>query len=298
MNFQQHIEAFCKEQGVVFERDLKTGVSFVAAHGPRDQKVVFVLDPIDPERRPGKPKGKASGKAMMELKRMEEIFRVMKDFRFFKLCLPGVFGMGRYGESFDWVMLKYYEGVRYSEADGQIPDSLAAEAAMMVFDMVQVPVLKFAKAVQTEHYPNRVAELHPQMSLLVEHGVVSAERCEELVADWKAFFEKTVPTLYTIQNGNFRPGKFLHLDESVVLLDWGTARITAAEDVIAYCLHALWRQPKWQQRFLKELEYLLDIQPEWLHIMKQWCAVQQLIAELPGKTLSNAEREYLQNQLA
>jgi hypothetical protein len=260
--------------------------------------VVIVLDHIDPERRPGKPKGKARGQALVGLERMEEIFQVMKDYRFFKLCLPAVFGMGRYGESFDWLMLKYYEGDRYNEAEGKVPQELAAETAMMLFDLSQVPVLKLSKRVATEHYPNRLDALHPQMAVLVEHGLMNAERVEALVAQWRAFFEKKVPTLYTIQNGDFRPDNFLHLSESIVLLDWAQSLVTAMEDAAAHCWIAMWRQPEWQKSFVREIEYLVDMNPEWLAVMKQWSAVQHAIAGLHDGTLNDAEKTFLKNQLA
>jgi hypothetical protein len=292
---QESVQEWCASQGMTFERELKPDVSYVASGGPRGQQVVVVVDPIDPARRPGKPKGKAAGKAMKELERMEQMFMVMKDYRFFRLCLPGVYGMGRYGEVFDWVMLKYYEGERVDETTGELSASLAVEGAMMVFDLTQVPVLKFHKTVATEHYPNRVIELHPCMTLLVEHGVMSAERVETIVAEWNTFFERKVPTLYTVQNGDFRPHNWLRLTEATVLLDWKEARITTLEDVVAHCWISMWRQPEWQERFVREVTYLIDLNPEWLAVMKQWHAVQRACEALELHTLEDREREYLQN---
>ncbi len=291
------VAAFVREQGFTLVREFVPDHSYVIDHGPRDRQALVVIDPINPERRPGKPKGKAQGREMRALERMEEIFQVMKDFRFFALCLPGVFGMGRYGESFDWVMLKYYDGTRYDETRGDVPMELAAEAAMMVFDLTQVPVLKFSKKVETEHYPNRLKTLHPQFSVLVEHGIVSAERAEELVNHWSTFFDQNVPTLYTIQNGCFSPKKFLHLEESIVLLDWADARVTTVEDVVAYCWIAMFRQPQWQSRFLDEVQQLLDTNPEWLSVMKQWNAAQRAIFLALQNALTDEERTFLQTIL-
>lgn len=280
------IKQFFQEQKLVLIEELKPDRVFVVEGGELKRKMVLKIDPIEADRRPGKAKGLPRGEYLLEARRMEEAFKIMKDYRFFKLCLPGVYGMGRYGEEFDWLLMKHYEGTRFewSESDEDqdilggkaLSESSAADIAMMVFDLTQVPPLKFTKKVETKNYPEAVAQLVEKCKTVSSLGIELKE-IEQAAEEWLKFFEEKHATLYTIQNGDFYPRNFLQLEESIVLLDWEDAKITTVEEVIAYCTILMWNNPAWQQRFLKEVGYLLAINEEWLKHMLRYRALEQLV---------------------
>ncbi|MBI2411359.1 MAG: hypothetical protein HYV32_05700 [Candidatus Kerfeldbacteria bacterium] len=287
MSFEQSIQQFFAENGFQLVKEIKRERAYVVNNGPRGAQVMVKIEPLDAEHRPGKPKGKARGAIAQESARMEEVFKLMKDYRFFKLCLPAVFGMGRYQDLFDWTMYKYYEGERYqwSEYDTDadtlggraIPAQAAADMAMMVFDFTQVPVLKFNKKVPTKNYVEDIAVLTEQVSVLVAAEVLTQQEVETALQEFREFYDKKIPTLYTIQNGNFYPRNFLRLTETIVVFDWESAQITTVEEVVAYMYILMWENPEWQKRFLVELAYLLEIQHEWLTHMIRYRALKQLI---------------------
>lgn len=281
------IQSFLEENGYQYISELHPDHALVVEGGPFKRRVLLKVDWLDAAHRPGKPKGIAKGDALQESKRMEQVFAVMKDFRFFKLCLPGMYGMGRYQDQFDWVIFKWYDGERFawSEHDDEpavlggkaIPPSMARDAAMMVFDLTQVPVLKFSKKVPTRNYPEETKALQGNAAAAVSLGFVTQVEVDALCTALLAFFEKKVPTLYTIQNGNFYPRNFLQLAESIVLLDWDSAVISTVEEVIAYEWILMWGNPEWQKTFLNELEYLMDVNQEWLAQMIKYRALHQLV---------------------
>lgn len=283
----QTIEQFFADEHYAVVKEIQLNRSYVVDGGPRGQRLLVKIDPIEAERRPGKPKGKGRGKSMVENARMEEIFKLMKDYRFFKLCLPAVFGMGRYREAFDWVLLKYYDGDEYqwSEKDSA-PDALggkaisvdsASEIAIMVFDLTQVPVLKFSKKVETTNYKDEFAALKKRMTTDgIKTIPASQQEIESAVQLLEQFVQKEVPTLFTIQNGDFYPRNFLHLEESILLLDWEDARISAVEELIAYISLLMWGNEKWIERFHVELNHLVEMNTEWLTSMMLYRSLLQL----------------------
>jgi len=201
--------------------------------------------------------------------------------------LPAVFGMGRFEDYFDWVIYKYYEGKVYpwSEKNNQstelggaaISPENASEVAMLVFDLTQVPVLKFSQKVETKNYPEELASLTISGEVAVKAELISAEELNQALTRLGVFYDKKVPTLYTIQNGDFYPRNFLKLKESIVLLDWESAGITTVEEVVAYGHLLMWNNPEWQKLFLSELHNLLDLNEEWLRMMQLLVALKQVI---------------------
>lgn len=305
MTLDQSIQQFFTENGFQLVKEIKKERSYLLNNGPRGAQIIINIEPLDAEHRPGKSKGKARGAIAAETARMEEVFKLMKDYRFFKLCLPAVFGMGRYQEAFDWTMCKYYEGERYqwSEYDKDtetlggraIPVHAAADMAMLVFDFTQVPVLKFNKKVATKNYVEDLATLTPEAATVVQPGMLQQEEVETVLQELRVFYDKKIPTLYTIQNGNFYPRNFLRLSETIVVFDWKSAQITTVEEVIAYMYILMWENLKWQQRFLEELDYLLEINPEWLTQMIRYRALKQLALWMhtPNASLQTAREAML-----
>lgn len=282
------IQTFFKEEGYQLVEEVKADRVFVLDGGPMNRRVILKIDFLDSEHRPGKPKGIAKGEAHAESVRMEQVFAVMKDYRFFKLCLPAVYGMGRYREDFDWIVFKWYDGARFAWSEKEsgeallgghaVPVSSAKAIAMVVFDLTQVPVLKFSKKVPTRNYPAHVEQLRASAGLAaaVKKGYVTQERVDVLLGEWITFFDRKVPTIYTIQNGDFYPRNMLQLSESIVLLDWDSAVISTVEEVIAYEYLLMWGNLEWQKKFLAEVEYLMDVNQEWLAQMMTFRALHQL----------------------
>lgn len=267
-------------------QEIKKDRVFLVDDASQGKRMIVKIDVLDAAQRPGKAKGIAKGDALAESARMEQAFAVMKDYRFFKLCLPAVYGMGRYKDAFDFVLFKQYDGEHFawSEYDDQpkilggsaIPVSSAGSIAMMIFDLTLVPVLKFSKKVPTRNYPERVRQLSEEASAAIDKGLITRTAVDARVQEWLAFFDQKKPTLYCIQNGDFYPRNFLQLAESIVLLDWESALISSVEEVIAYEHVLMWGNPAWQERFLKEARSLIDVNEEWLEQMIRFCALKQL----------------------
>ncbi|MCW1930463.1 MAG: hypothetical protein KIH62_004055 [Candidatus Kerfeldbacteria bacterium] len=180
-----------------------------------------------------------------EYKVQERVFRVMKDFRFFQLCLPAVYGMGCVDDKWDWVLRKRYTGETYAHAP--YPQTLAREMAVLVFDLSQVPVLKFKKDVVSVNYTEQAPEF----------------------AD---FFARSVPTLYCITNGACIPESLIHLEESIVLNNWTNARIVALEEIVAELILHVYPDTVWLDMFMRELSNYVDVNSEWLEYMLLCCA--------------------------
>lgn len=261
MNLKKAVQEFCTKQQYTILSEMREGRVF-HVRDSSGKPFVLKIDPLDPKRRPGKPKGIAQGETGVEGRKMEHAFAVMKDYRFFTLCLPAVYGMGRYEEAFDWFLMKWYDGepFAWSMEDGgkDMPEDSAAQIAMMVFDLTQVPVLKFSKKVDTKNYEEYLTAL-----------AQNTKTYTAVVEEARKFIQDAPPTLFTIQNGAFSPGNMLQLEESVVLFDWAGTQITVVEEVVVDMLLHMWNNAAWQKRFIQEVTYLLELQPEWfLHMMR------------------------------
>lgn len=192
-----------------------------------------------------------------EYRVQERVFRVMKDYRFFQLCLPAVFGMGCVDQKWDWVLRKRYVGRTYESAP--FPHELAREMAMIVFDLSQVPVLKFKKDVKSVNYTEEIAQFRNTYP----------DEAQQL----SDFFARAVPTLYCITNGACLPEYLTHLDESILLRNWMNARIVALEEIVAELVLHIYPDTEWIELFMRELANYVDVQPEWFAHMLMLCGM-------------------------
>ncbi len=298
-NLTTEIEAFFALEKWTQEEVIKKDHVFVVKDKSK-KKMVVKIDPIVQDRESGRRYGIAKGGEYNQQQNMEQAFSVMKDFRFFRLCLPAVFGMGRYNNRFDWVLYKYYDGKRYKWSEKNddediiggkaVPVATATEMAMMICDLAQVPVLKFSKKVLTKNYIIDLEEIKKQLKDTNIEGI-SNEQLKNAVEQLEAFYEKKLPTLYVIQNGDFYPRNMVKMQESIVLIDWESVGITTVEEVIAYAHMLMWNNPKWQEAFLSEVRALLDVREEWLQKMQLYCTLKQMIfwAEDPKEKLGQAQ---------
>lgn len=238
-----------------------------------------------------------------EYRTQEEVFRVMKDYRFFRLCLPAIFGMGSI-EGYDWVLRKQYDGLQYPSASQQDvtcpwPEALARDMAMMTFDLSQVPVLKFSKKVPATSYEER---LHALKAVIESQQYTESVRLyiQEACARIQTIIAERTPTLFMITNGAFYPENCIQLPESIVLTSWRDARIVAREEVIAQLLLSAIQFPDWCDRYLRECDKYLDIEPAWLMAMIDLLTIERMLQHpsraeeylaVREKTLENRERE-------
>lgn len=208
----------------------------------------------------------------------ERVFRVMKDYRFFQLCLPAVFGMGCVDGQWDWVLRKQYLGAQYGQALSTKcpwPLQLAREMAMIIFDLSQVPVLKFKKDIEATNYPEALEQFQEQCAH-IDLSEQDRAMLNSYVSEMSAFFAQNIPTLYCITNGALYPESLTHLPESIVVRNWEGARIVALEHIIADLVYHALPHTEWIAALMNEVSMLCDVQPEWMKQMMRFVFVRNV----------------------